>query len=70
MITIVKGAAPTTLLPVSREQAVRLFTELRVAGVELVDDLAAWTFTGGVVLVLDHTTDPPQFTLGLDAPDG
>lgn len=53
-------------LPVTRDQAVRLFSESRVIDVEMVDELAAWTFAGGIVLVLNHTTEPPEFTLGLD----
>lgn len=57
-------------LPVTRDQAIRLFSEARVIDVEMADELAAWTFGGGIVLVLNHTTEPPEFTLGLDATDG
>lgn len=63
-------APPPDRLPVTRDQAIRLFSEARVIDVEMVDELAAWTFAGGIVLVLNHATEPPEFTLGLDATDG
>lgn len=64
MITIMPARTPT--LAVSREQAVRLFTECRVVAAEVVEDFAAWTFPGGVVLILDHTADPACFRICLD----
>jgi len=65
-------AAGETVITVSPAQAVHLFKEARLISCELTGELelAAWTFAGGVVLILDHTAEPPCFRLGLDTPDG